>query len=169
MIVAASRIYGPGLVTNGNAMEGLLRKILSLQMAFVPSNDKITANYAFIDDVVQGHFLAMENGLAGEKYILGGENISYKTFFQTIRQYAGKKIRLIRVPRLLIKTWSFLHMMIYRLAGKHTHISPKVVDRLSQNRALSCEKAIRELGYSITPFSEGIQKTINHLQNKNHA
>ena len=169
MIVAAPRVYGPGPVTNGNAMEGLLRKILSWQIAFVPSNDKIIANYVFIDDVVKGHFLAMEKGLAGEKYILGGENISYKTFFQTIRQYAGKKIRLIRVPRSLIKTWSFLHMIIYRLIGKHTHISPRVVDRLSQNRALSSEKAIRELGYSITPFAEGIQKTIVHLQNKNHA
>jgi len=168
-IVAPPRVYGPGPATNGNTIEGLIRKILSWQIAFVPSNDKIIANYAFVDDVVQGHFLAMEKGLAGEKYIVGGENISYKTFFQTIRQYAGKKIRLIRVPRLLIKTWSFLHMMIYRLAGKHTHISPKVVDRLSQNRALSCEKAVRELGYSITPFSEGIQKTIVHLQNKNHA
>jgi len=169
MIVAAPRVYGPGPVTNGNTIEGLLRKILSWQVAFVPSNDKIIANYAFVDDVVQGHFLAMEKGLAGEKYILGGENISYKIFFQTIRQYAGKKIRLIRVPRLLIKTWSFLHMMIYRLIGKHTHISPRVVDRLSQNRALSCEKAMRQLGYSITPFAEGIQKTIIHLQNKNHA
>src|SRR5687767_5050462 len=169
MIVVAPRVYGPGPVTNGNTIEGLIRKILSWQIAFVPSNDKITANYAFIDDVVKGHFLAMEKGLAGEKYILGGENISYKTFFHTIRQYACKKIRLIRVPRLLIKTWSFLHMIIYRLVGKHTHISPKVVDRLSQNRALSCEKAVRELGYSITPFPEGIQKTIVHLQTKNHA
>ena len=167
--VAAPRVYGPGPVTKGNTIEGLLRKILSWQIAFVPSNDKITANYAFVDDVVQGHFLAMEKGLACEKYILGGENISYKTFFQTIRQYAGKKIRLIRVPRLVIKTWSLLHMIVYRLLGKHTHISPKVVDRLSQNRALSCEKAMRQLGYSITPFAEGIQKTINHLQNKNHA
>lgn len=169
MIVAAPRVYGPGPLANGNTIEGLIRKILSWQIAFVPSNDKVIANYAFVEDVVQGHFLAMEKGLAGEKYILGGENISYKTFFQTIRQYAGKKIRLIRVPRFLIKTWSFLHMMIYRMAGKHTHISPKVVDRLSQNRALSCEKAVRELGYSITPFAEGIQKTIIHIQNKNHA
>ena len=127
------------------------------------------SNYVFINDLVNGHILAMEKGTSGEKYILGGENISYKIFFQTIRQYAGKKIRLIRVPRLLIKIWSFLHMMVYRLAGKHTHISPKVVDRLSQNRALSCEKAMRQLGYSITPFAEGMQKTINHLQNKKHA
>jgi hypothetical protein len=60
-------------------------------------------------------------------------------------------------------------MSVCALVGKETHISPKVVDRLAQNRALSCDKAIRQLGYSITPFSEGIHKTILHLKNKNYA
>ena len=57
-------------------------------------------------------------------------------------------------------------MSICVLVGKETHISPKVVDRLAQNRALSSDKAIRQLGYSITPFAEGIQKTILHLSEK---
>ena len=129
--------------------------------------DHVVANYAFVDDVVTGHFLAMEKGLGGEKYILGGENLSYRSFFQTIKQNTGKKIRLIRIPKLLLKTWSFFYMSFCTLSGKETHISPKVVDRLAQNRALSCDKAI--LGYSITPFSIGIQRTIVHLKNKNYA
>jgi hypothetical protein len=60
-------------------------------------------------------------------------------------------------------------MSICALVGKETHISPKVVDRLAQDRALSSDKAIRQLGYSITPFSIGIQKTILHLKIKNYA
>ena len=176
IIVAAPRVYGPGLITGGNVFERLLQKILSMKMAFVPACGHVLANYAFVDDVIQGHFLAMEKGLGGEKYILGGENISYLTFFKTIKQYAGKKILLIRIPTTLILIWSFLHMILFRITGKHTNISPKIINRIAQNRALSCEKAIRQLGYSITPFSEGIQKTILHLskgiplgQNKNYA
>lgn len=168
-IVSAPRVYGPGPRTLGNSIEGLIRKILSLGIAFVPSNDKVIANYVYIDDLVKGHFLALEKGIAGEKYILGGENISYSTFFKTIRLHAGKPIRFIRLPRWLIKTWSFFHMLVYRITGRHTHISPRVIDRLSQNRALSSEKAVRHLGYSITPFTEGIQKTIIHLKNKNYV
>jgi nucleoside-diphosphate-sugar epimerase len=169
IIVAAPRVYGPGHECNGNTMNVLLKNILSMRLAFVPSCDNVVANYAFVDDVVNGHFLAMEKGLGGEKYILGGENLSYRSFFQTIKQNTGKKIKLIRIPKLLIKLWSFLYMCICSLLKKETHISPKVIDRLAQNRALSSDKAVKQLGYSITPFSEGIQKTILHLKNKNYA
>jgi nucleoside-diphosphate-sugar epimerase len=174
--VAAPRVYGPGHECNGNTMNALLKNILSIGVAFVPSCDNIVANYAFVDDVVAGHFLAMERGLGGEKYILGGENLSYRSFFQTIKQQTGKRIRLIRISTFLLKLWSFIYMSVCNLMGKETHLSPKVVDRLAQNRALSCDKAIRQLGYSITPFAEGIHKTILHLsegipsgKNKNYA
>ena len=169
IIVAAPRVYGPGHECNGNTMNVLLKNILSMRLAFVPSCDSVVANYAFVDDVVNGHFLAMEKGLGGEKYILGGENLSYRSFFQTIKQNSDQRIRLIRIPKFLIKIWSFLYMSFCNLLGKETHISPKVVDRLAQNRALNCDKAIRQLGYSITPFAEGIQQTILHLKNKNYA
>jgi len=169
IIVAAPRVYGPGLLANGNLFGRLLNNILSMRMAFMPADGKVVANYAFVDDVVAGHFLAMEKGLGGEKYTLGGENLSYKSFFSSIKKYAGKKIRLIAVPTFLLKAWSVLYMTIAKLTGKHTDISPKVVRRILQNRALSCDKAIKQLGYTITPFSEGIRKTILHLQTKNHA
>ena len=169
VIVAAPRVYGPGHECNGNTMNRLLKNILTMRIAFVPSCDNIVANYAFVDDVVNGHFLAMEKGLGGEKYILGGENLSYRSFFQTIKQNTGKKIRLIRIPQFLLKVWSFMYMSVCHLLGKETHISPKVVDRLAQNRALNCDKAIKQLGYSITPFTKGIQATILHLNNNNYA
>ena len=167
VIVAAPRVYGPGHDCNGNTMNIMLKKIIAMEMAFMPSCENIVANYAFVDDVVNGHFLAMEKGLGGEKYILGGENLSYKSFFQAIKNGIGRKIKLIRVPTILIKVWSFFYMIFCVLLKKETHISPKVVDRLSQNRALSCDKAIRQLGYSITPFSEGIHKTIIHISQRN--
>jgi len=169
IIVVAPRVYGPGHDCNGNTMNVLLKNILSIRLAFVPSYDKVVANYAFVDDVVTGHFLAMDKGLGGEKYILGGENLSYRSFFQIIKQNTGKKIGLIRIPKLLLKIFSFFYMSICAVLGKETHISPKVVDRLAQDRALSSDKAIRQLGYSITPFSVGIQKTILHLKSKNYA
>lgn len=169
VIVAAPRVYGPGHECNGNVLNGMLKNILTMRVAFVPSCDNIVANYAFVDDVVNGHFLAMEKGLGGEKYILGGENLSYRSFFQMIKQNTDKKIRLIRIPQFLLKVWSFLYMTVCRLLRKETHLSPKVVDRLAQNRALNCDKAIKQLGYSITPFAEGIQKTILHLNDKNYA
>lgn len=169
IIVAAPRVYGPGIISGGNVFGRLIQKIFSMKMAFVPACGDVLANYAFVDDVVNGHFLALEKGIGSEKYILGGENVSYTTFFETIKNNAGRKIRLIRVSKTILLVWSFLHMLVFRLMGKHTNISPGIVHRIAQNRALSCEKAIRQLGYTITPFTLGIQKTIHHLKNNNYA
>ena len=165
IIVAAPRVYGPGLLVNGNVFGSILKNVLSSRLAFLPSNGNAIANYAFVEDVVAGHFLAMDMGLGGEKYTLGGENLSYRTFFQLVSRFASKKIRIIPVPSFLLKSWSFLYMVGSRLFGGNTQVSPKVIKRILQNRALNCDKAVSQLGYHITPFSEGIRKTIFHLQN----
>lgn len=169
VIVVATKVYGPGIGGGGNFFDRFLRTIFSINTAFVPFCSEVVGNYGFIDDIVSGHFLALEKGLGGEKYILGGENITYSTLFKTIKEFAGKKIRLIRIPKFLILTWSFLHMTLCWLTGKHTNISPKTIYRFTKNRALNCNKAIRQLGYTITPFTEGMQKTIYHLKNKTYA
>jgi hypothetical protein len=59
--------------------------------------------------------------------------------------------------------------LLSKLMGRQTQISPMIISRLKKNRALNCEKALRQLGYSITPFTEGMRKTIHHLQNYSYA
>jgi hypothetical protein len=69
------------------------------------------------------------------------------------------------VPVAVLKMWAAAVAGICFLLGRQTHLSAKVVDRLVQNRALSTEKAVRDLGYLITPFQKGIQLTVAHLEN----
>jgi len=162
-IVCPPRVYGPGLYTQANPISKLIRDTIKRRMAFVPGNRQVIGNYAFIDDVVEGHFLALQKGMSGEKYILGGENISYEEFFQGIQQAAGKKISLISVPKTILKIASGFIFIASRLTKRHTHLSPKLIDRLFQNRAVNCEKAVMQLGYQITPFKEGLSRTIQFL------
>ena len=169
VIVAAPRVYGPGPLTTGCPINKLILKVLSSQTGFVPSFTEVVANYAFVDDVVKGHFLAMDRGLGGEKYILGGENLTYRQFFDTIRDESPKRILLIRTPLPILKVWSAIHLLVSKLMGRQTQISPMIISRLKKNRALNCDKALRQLGYTITPFTEGIRKTIHHLQNYSYA
>ena len=44
------------------------------------------------------------------------------------------------------------------------YFSPAIVNRLLQNRALNISKAVQSLKYGVTPFEEGISRTIQHLQ-----
>lgn len=176
MIVAPPRVYGPGSFTSGNVFDHLLKRIFSIGIAFMPAKADVLGNYAFIDDVVAGHFLALDRGLGGEKYILGGENLTYYNFFKEVKKHSFKKIRIIKIPIPLLMAWSFFHMFLFKIAGKETQISPAIIKRILKDRALSSDKAVRQLGYSITPFHKGISKTILHLtegitsgKNKNYA
>ncbi|HEV7332597.1 MAG TPA: NAD-dependent epimerase/dehydratase family protein [Flavisolibacter sp.] len=169
VIVSPPRVYGPGLDTRGNPINKIIRNTLKRKLAFLPSAKDVVGNYAFIDDVVAGHFKALEKGESGEKYILGGENISYKQFFETISRAGNQHLQMITVPVALLKGWSALVFTANYLVGRHTHLTPKVVERLVQNRALSCEKAIQEINYHITPFIHGMEQTIHHLKTSSHA
>jgi nucleoside-diphosphate-sugar epimerase len=70
VIVLPPRVYGLGLAKKGNPIGKLIRDTIKRRIAFMPAVKEVVGNYAFIDDVVAGHFLALERGRSGEKYIL---------------------------------------------------------------------------------------------------
>jgi nucleoside-diphosphate-sugar epimerase len=169
LIVALPRVYGPGLMTSGNPISKFIDNIIKRRIGFVPDAKDVVGNYAFIDDVIEGHFQALQRGLGGEKYILGGENHSYEEFFRYIRKTLPEKIWLITLPKFLLKIASRINYTVSVLTKKHTHLTPALVDRLYQNRALNCEKAVRQLGYHITPLQNGIQQTIQFLKGEHYV
>ncbi|MGZ3940483.1 MAG: hypothetical protein ACXVBK_17060, partial [Flavisolibacter sp.] len=169
VIVALPRVYEPGLMTQGNPISKLIGNTIKRGIGFVPDAKHVLGNYAFIDDVIEGHYLALQKGLGGEKYILGGENHSYQELFENIRQASPRKVRLVTLPKFLLKVSSGFVYLMNVVTRTHNHFTPKIVDRLYQNRAVSCDKAIRQLGYQVTPFQSGIQQTIQFLKAKNYV
>jgi nucleoside-diphosphate-sugar epimerase len=169
VIVSLPRVYGPGLLTQGNPVSKLIGDTIKRGIAFVPDAKHVVGNYAFIDDVIEGHFLALNKGLGGEKYNLGGENHSYDEFFAKIKKASPGKIWLVTIPKFILKLSCGLIYTKTLITKTHSHFTPKVVDRLYQNRAVSCQKAVRQLGYHITPLENGIQQTIQFLKAKNYV
>jgi len=176
-ILRPSRIYGPGHLTNGNPITKLILNVLRKRIAFMPADARLTdsvgqgsmiGNYVFIDDVVNAHFLALEKTLIGQEYDIGGENISYHNFFQTLKKLSQKNFLIVPVSKKTFKVGSGLYNAFNNLFGTNRYISPGLVNRIWQNRAVSSEKAITELGYTVTGFDEGMLKTINFLKNIDH-
>src|SRR5699024_8206402 len=69
----------------------------------MPAYIDIGLNIVHVDAVGEGHRLALEQGQAGERYILGGDNLSLRAILTTIAQLAGRRPPRIRLaPRPLI-------------------------------------------------------------------
>lgn len=164
VIVNPPRLYGPGIQRESSAVNCFIVQLLKNKIALLPWRLETKANYAFIDDVVDRHILAMQKGLGGERYILGGENISYQTLIDALKMYTLTKNIYLRVPELLLKAYAYLELLRGRMSGHEPVITPAVAKRLQTDRTFDCTKAIRQLGYAITPFEEGMRITLNHLK-----
>ncbi|MFI5187631.1 MAG: NAD-dependent epimerase/dehydratase family protein [Chitinophagales bacterium] len=163
LIVNPSRVYGPGNDTFSNAFTRLLKASMKGRPVPVPNCPDVVGNYSYVDDVVEGHILAMKYGKAGERYILGGENISYRQLVQVIREQMPAS-RAISIPKILLQAAAVMQMIRFYLTKKQPAFTPVTINRYYTNAAFSCNKAIEELNYKITPFKKGIAETIHYLK-----
>ncbi len=166
VLVNPTRVFGPGILSEANSATKIIMAYIQGKWRFIPGRGHSIGNYAFVDDIVRGHVLAMEKGLPGERYILGGSNLSFLEFFSVISTVSGKTYRMIRLPAPLLICMSGLIFFFSRLFGKPPRIAPQWVKRYLRNWAVSSEKAEHELGYKVTPIEEGIRNTVQWLRER---
>lgn len=163
LIVNPSRVYGPGSETYSNPFTRLLRALIKGKPVFFPKCPDVVANYSYVHDVVDGHILAMKYGKAGQRYILGGQNISYRQLFRIVKD-AIPGGRAIPIPKVVLKAAGVLQLLTFYLTKRQPAFTPSAINRYYSSTAFSCRKAIEELNYKITPFEKGMMDTIQQLK-----
>jgi dihydroflavonol-4-reductase len=113
-------------------------------------------NVAYAGDVVNGHILAAQKGRRGERYILGGHNMTHKEIFRRIAELVGGRAPFVRLPIPLLRFGAGIIEKLSNLVGADPWISSDLVAGAGMYNWFSCEKAKRELGYTVTPFDETI-------------
>jgi len=164
VIVNPSRVYGPGLLSESNSVTKLIKLYIEGKWHLIPGDGKNIGNYVFIDDIVNGHRLAMSKGRAGEKYILGGTNVSYNEFFDTIIKVSQKKHKLYKMPVSGMLAFARFQDMLAHYFNRPPMITGSFAKRYLHDWAVSSQKAQDELGYEITPLEKGMAKTIKWLK-----
>lgn len=165
VIVNPTRVYGQGLLSESNGVSRMIKQYVKGKWRFIPGNGKSSGNYVHVEDVVSGHLLAMQKGKAGERYLLGGENISYLQLFNLVREVSGIRRRLFKVPLWIMLTAAILMVGISKLSGRTPLIVPNLVRKFNRNWIVSSEKAIRDLGYQPRGAKTGIEQTVKWILN----
>jgi len=118
-------------------------------------------NIVHVDDVAAGHLLALEKGRPGERYILGGENMTLEQILTICAALAGRRPPAVRLPLAAVYPVAWLSELAARLAGSG---EPRVtVDSLRMARKpmfFSSGKARRELGYAPRPAREALAAAV---------
>jgi nucleoside-diphosphate-sugar epimerase len=97
IIVNPSRVFGPGKLSKSNSVTRIISMYGQGTWRIIPGDGTSIGNYAFIDDVVDGHILAAFHGRPGQRYILGGENVTFDSLFQTLGSAFGEKRKMLKV------------------------------------------------------------------------
>lgn len=168
VIVSLSKVFDPGIETHPISVNSVIKTFINGSVAFIPKPGNLVTNYCFIDDVIEGHILAMAKGMGGEKYILGGINISYADLFKTIGSLTSTTASLFQVLKYLVQTLAVLKWIQFKITGKEPNISLKAVHHIFCNKTFSSEKAVDQLGYHITPLNKGLSQTIQFLKAQDH-
>lgn len=162
VIVNPTRVFGPGHLNESNSVCRLIDMYDRGKLPFLLGGSKV-GNWVYVDDVVQGLILAMERGRVGEKYILGGENLSLKEFFRLVDQVSGKRHFQITIRRPAAMIYAHLQKFRAEKFGVYPQITPDWVRVFLTDWAYSSAKAQRELGYQITPMEIAVRKTYQWL------
>jgi dihydroflavonol-4-reductase len=114
-----------------------------------------------VDDVAEGHLLALERGRVGERYILGGENLTMRAVLGLVADEAGRKPPRVRLPNAAL--WPVA--LGFEAAASLFGVTPLVTrDHLRMARKLmyfSSAKARAELGFDPRPAREAVRDAID--------
>lgn len=168
VIVSPTRVYGPFLFGKTESITQLIEKFVLGSWRFIPGDGTKIGNYVFVEDVVEGHLLAMEKGKKGNTYILGGPNHTYNEFFKTVSDISGVKRKMIHMPIGLQMLFSRLQL-VKTWFGKEPLITPKWIAKGKYDWEVSPQKAIDELGLQPKSLEDGVKITVDWLKNKNQG
>jgi farnesol dehydrogenase len=157
-------IYGPGAATEGNHLGPSLAGFLSGRLPPRLGRGDLRICYAFIEDVAEGHRLALERGVPGARYILGGENATQDEMFALLEEITGRRGPRRAVPYWVAEGLGSVLELVARLTGVPPRVTRGAVATFRHEWAFSSERAVRDLGYRITPLRDGLRRTLEALR-----
>jgi dihydroflavonol-4-reductase len=156
VIVNPSTPIGPGDVKPTPTGQVVLDAAAGRMPAYVDTG----LNIVHVDDVAAGHLLALRRGRTGERYILGGQDMTLEQILGEIARIVGRKPPRIRLPYGMVLPMAYLAEGMARISGRSGRLTLEGL-RMSRKRMFfSSAKAERELGYSWRPPVEAFADAV---------
>jgi dihydroflavonol-4-reductase len=136
------------------------RIVLEAAQGRIPAFLDTGLNLAHVDDIARGHLLALNGGRIGERYILGGEDVSLAQMLTDVAQLVGRRPPSVRIPRALAYGVAVVSEALAHATGKAPLATVDGVRMARYTMYFSDAKARRELGYTARPYREGLADAV---------
>jgi dihydroflavonol-4-reductase len=113
-------------------------------------------NIVHVDDVAAGHVAALRKGRVGERYILGGENMTLGAMLAVIARLAGRRAPTTKLPRNLIYPLAYAAEALARVTKREPFVTVDGLKMAKHKMFFSSAKAERELAYRTRPAADAL-------------
>lgn len=118
-------------------------------------------NLVDVSEVARMHVVALDRGRPGERYILGGENLTLKQILDRMSAITGLPSPTMKVPHAVAMTFAFFdETVVGRLLGKEPRATVEAVRMGKKFMFASSAKAERELGFKVLPIYNALRAAI---------
>jgi dihydroflavonol-4-reductase len=161
VIVNPTAPVGPGDIKPTPTGKIILDFIRGRLPAYVDTGLNIVA----VEDVAEGHLLAEQKGEIGQRYILGGENLSLQQILETLAHICGRRMPRFPMPWLVAYTAVGMEQFVMGTILRREPVIPLDGVRMARHKMyVSSEKARRELGYNPRPAEEALRSAVEYFQ-----
>ena len=137
------------------------RMIVEAASGRMPAYVDTGLNIVHVDDVATGHLSAFEHGRVGERYILGGDDMTLGAILGEIAVLTGHRAPLARLPHGLIMPLAYAVEAWTRISGgDDPFVTVDGVRMARKKMFFSSEKARRDLGYAPRPAGQGLADAV---------
>lgn len=145
------------------------RIVLDTLRGKMPAYVDTGLNVAHVDDIAYGHLLAYRFGKPGERYILGGDNMTLLQILQTIDELTCKPTKRRSIPVKLMLPIAHTMEVIARITKTEPRATVDSIHMAKKKMFFTSAKAERELGYQSRPAVHAIQDAIDWFKNANYC
>jgi dihydroflavonol-4-reductase len=117
-------------------------------------------NFVPVEDCAQGHLLAAEHGRNGERYILGGRNLTLKQMLDILSFTSGRRSPRWKIPYAVAYAAGWVDMGVSRLLNREPQIPLEGVRMARHKMFVDASKAERELGFAPGPIEAALDRAV---------
>jgi len=134
--------------------------ILDFLNGKMPGYVETGLNFVGVEECAAGHLLIAEKGKTGERYLLGGENLTLKGMLDMLAKITGLRAPMLKIPHGLALGVAYANTVFSRLVGREPGIPIEGVKIARHMMFVDSSRAKRELGFKAGPVSAALERAV---------
>ena len=134
--------------------------ILDFLNGKMPGYVETGLNFVGVEECAAGHLLLAEKGKVGERYLLGGENLTLKAMLDMLAKITGLRAPSLKIPHGLALGVAYANTVFSRMLGREPGIPIEGVKIARHMMFVDCSRAQRELGFKAGPVAAALERAV---------